>query len=208
MIRYTKKTREILNFIDKYGFITSKICANIFYKNNKYGLTQARDTLNRIAKNGDIVVSSNTKEYGREQIYQFTKKLVSKHDYYILNFYSKVYSLVDKIDEFHLEQHWMGGKRRSDGLIVFTNIVDDVEYKKAYFIECDFTHKTDKEKYIEIYDSGEVQAYFKKVYDNEIFPSVIQIAYSDKASIESNGNFDVIGLDYDCNNLVSKILIA
>lgn len=204
MVRYTKKQRDILHFIDKYGWITSKVCASIFYKGNKYGLTQARDTLNKLTKNKDITFS--IQEYGKEKFYQFQKKQVTKHEYYILNLYADISNLVDKVDEFHLEQHWLGGKRRSDALLIFTILKDDIEYKKAYFIECDFTHKTDKEKYNEIYDSEEVQDYFEEKYDNRIFPDVIQLAFTDKPSIVSNNEYNVIGLDYNHNNLIAKII--
>ena len=73
MIRYTQKVRNILNFIDKYGFITSKICANLFYKDNKYKLDMARRTLNKLVNNKDII--SNTGCFGKELIYQFRMSL-------------------------------------------------------------------------------------------------------------------------------------
>lgn len=200
MIRYTQKTRDILNFIDKYGFITCKICSNIFYKNVKYGLTQSRATLDRIVKNGDII--ANKQEYGREKFYQFSKKVVPKHDYYILNLYGEINKLVNTVEEFHLEQHWIGGKRRSDGLIVVGVNIDKEYYSRPFFIECDFTHKTDKDKYNEIYEDGEVQEKYG------LFPDVIQLAFTDKPTIESNGEYKVIGLDYNFTNLASKILIG
>lgn len=200
MIRYTRKTREILTFIDQYGFLTSRICAHVFYKDSKYGFNQARNTLRKLTYNGDLI--ANTQDFGRELFYQLNKKTITKHDYYILNFYGEMNKIATRIEEFHLEQHWLGGKRRTDGLIVIGIDIEDEYYTRPLFIECDFTHKTDKNKYKELYEDKNIQEKYG------VFPDVVQIAFNDKPTIESNGEFKVIGVDYSFTNLASKILVG
>ena len=37
----TKSTKDVLNFINDYGFITADICADIVYKNKSQAYNQA-----------------------------------------------------------------------------------------------------------------------------------------------------------------------
>lgn len=205
MIRYTQKVRDILNFIDKYGFITTKVCANIFYKYNKSNIDQARRVLTKLVNNHDIV--ANKSAYGRELIYQFNKNLVPDHKYALINLYSDIYSIVNNVEYFKLEEQWLDGKRRSDAHIIISNTINGEEVFKSYLIEYDKCHKTDLKKYEEIYDSNEVQQWYKDKYGiDNYFPIVIIINYSGKIK-DSSDNFNVISLDYSYTDLTHKILL-
>ena len=186
MIRYTQKVRNILNFIDKYGFITSKICANLFYKDNKYKLDMARRTLNKLVNNKDII---------------------SEHRYALLNLYSEINCIVNNIEYFKLEEQWLEGKRRSDAHIIISNIINGDEVFKSYLIEYDKYHKTDIKKYEEIYNSNEVQQWYLNRYEiNNYFPIVMIVNYSGKVN-QNSDNFNIIALDYDFTDLTHKILL-
>ena len=205
MIRYTQKVRNILNFIDKYGFITSKICANLFYKDNKYKLDMARRTLNKLVNNKDII--SNTSCFGKELIYQFNKNIVSEHRYALLNLYSEINCIVNNIEYFKLEEQWLEGKRKSDAHIIISNIINGDEVFKSYLIEYDKYHKTDIKKYEEIYNSNEVQQWYLNRYEiNNYFPIVMIVNYSGKVN-QNSDNFNIIALDYDFTDLTHKILL-
>jgi hypothetical protein len=211
MIRYTQKVRNILAFIDKYGFITSYICGNLFYKENKCKIDMARKVLNRLVKNGDIIVNKKSK-FGKELIYQHTKNIVSDHSYYLLNLYAEINTVVTKVEYFTLEQTWNTASktRRSDAHIIFYNTVDG-EYKfKSYLIEFDKYHKTNPvEKYNEIYDYGDVQDWYKRNCNmDDYFPDVMIINYSGKCEKSNREEFKIIGLDYDFTDLTPKLLLA
>ena len=122
MIRYTQKVRNILNFIDKYGFITSKICANLFYKDNKYKIDMARRTLNKLVNNKDII--SNTSCFGKELIYQFNKNIVSEHRYALLNLYSEINCIVNNIEYFKLVQQWYSNRYEINNYFPIVMIVN------------------------------------------------------------------------------------
>lgn len=208
MIRYTKKIRDILNFIDKYGFITTRICANLFFKDNKYKIDLARRVLTRLVNNKDIIASKDV--YGKELIYQFKKNTVSDHKYALLNLYSEINCLVNSIEYFKLEESWKMSSKRSDAhIIVTTNINNEVQFK-SFLIEYDKFHKTNpNDKYNEIYNSNEVQEWYKTNYDiDDYFPDVIIINYNGKTEQSTNENFNIVGLDYNFTDLTQKILLG
>jgi hypothetical protein len=208
MIRYTPKIRAILNFIEEYGFITSRICAKLFYKEDKFALDVARRVLTRLVNNKDIV--SNKNSYGKEIIYQFKKNTVSDHKYYLLNFYAEINKLVTKVEYFKLEESWFISNKRSDAHIIFNNIVDGNDSFKSYLVEFDKYHKTNPiEKYDLIYDSGEVQEWYKLRYGlNNYFPDVVIINYSGKCNNETERDYKIIGIDYDFTSLLQKVILS
>lgn len=207
MIRYTQKIRNILAFIDKYGFITTKICSNLFYKDDKFKIDVARRVLNRLVYNKDIVVNKNS--YGKELIYQFKKNTISDHKYYLLNLYAEINSIVTKVDYFKLEENWSLSKRRSDAHIIFYNNTNGKPDFKSYLIEFDKYHKTNPiEKYNSIYDTEEVQEWYKENQDEEdYFPDVIIINYSGQCSKSDRKEYKIIGLDYNFTDLLQKIVL-
>lgn len=207
MIRYTQKIRDILHFIEKYNFITTRICAYLFYKKNKYSIDVARRVLNRLTTNGDIVANKN--KYGKELIYQFKKSTISDHSYFLLNLYAEINNLVNKVEYFKLEETWQLSNRRSDAHIIFHNIIDGRNQGKAYLIEFDKHHKTNpNEKYNSIYDSGEVQSWYKTRYGlDNYFPDVIIINYSGQCVKSDRDEYNIIGLDYDFTDLLQRAIL-
>jgi hypothetical protein len=204
LIRYTKKVRAILDFIEENDFITTKICANIFYKDNKASIDQARHKLGLLVKNKDIVRSN--KQFGREYIYQRNKKQVPEHKYYIINLYSEIYKNADSIEYFKIEEVWNENRKKSDGHIIYDINLDGVKRRRAYLIEFDKYHATEKDKYIKLFESNEIHDWYKEKYGNEYFPDIIQINYSGKPKIDC-GEFDVIGLDFEFNDLFKKVIL-
>lgn len=204
MIKYTKTTRAILEFIDTYGFITTRICSNIFYKNKQAGVDQARRKLNLLVENKDIIVSK--RKYSKEYIFQRRKAIIPDHKYFLIKLYSQIYSLVDNVMYFKTEEHWNISNKISDGHIIYNNIIDGEQVKRAFLIEIDNHHPTVPDKYIKIYDSNEVQEWYKEKYGDEVFPDVIQVNYNGVPKIE-DGDFNVIGLDYEFNGLLQKVIL-
>lgn len=208
MIRYTQKVRNILAFIDKYGFITTRICSNLFYKEDKCKIDMARRVLNRLVTNKDIIANKN--KYGKEIIYQFSKNTVSDHSYYLLNLYAEINNIVTKVDYFQLEETWSLSKKRSDAHIIFHNNINGEPVFKSYLIEFDKYHKTNpSEKYNLIYDNEEVQEWYAERYDmDDYFPDVIIINYNGKCSKSDREEYNVIGLDYNFTGLLQKIVLT
>ena len=203
MIRYNKRIRSILNFVEQYGFITSKICGLLFYKDCKYSLDMGRRVLNKLCANKDLV--ANQMKYGKELVYQFKKNDVSDHKYYLLNLYAEINKLVDNIEYFKLEEIW--GDKRSDGHIIFSNMVNNEIITKAFLIEFDKFHKTPKNKYNELYEKCFVQKWYKDNFNqDDYFPDIIVINYNGVANLDE-GEYSVIGLDYKFNGLLQKVIL-
>lgn len=195
-IRYTKTTRDIINFIKEYGFITTKICSNIFYNGNKNPYHQARVMLNKLYNNGDLkrYECETTKEY----IYQITTKYIYDHKKFILDLYSRIYTMCNSIEYFKIEELWEISKRKNDGHIIYKK---DGKIK-TFLIEFDKYHKTSKNKLNQIYESQEVQEWYKNRYGKEHFPNIIIITPIGVSNVDSD-NYNVIDLDYSFNGLES-----
>jgi len=206
MIRYTKKVRSILNFIDEYGFITAKICGYIFYKDTKTSIEQGRHKLTALYKNGDLIISKN--QYGKEYLYKRESKSISSHKFLLLNLYAEIFNIVDNVEYFQMEENWQLSKKKSDAHIIFSNNIDGETVLKSYLIEYDKHHNTEFDKYNTIYATGEVQKWYSNRYDEEgLFPNIIQINHNGIAKIDNNNKFSVVGLDYDFNELIQRVIL-
>lgn len=196
-INYTAKTREILGFIHQYGFITTRICSNMFFKDKARGYEQARVKLNNLVKNKDLEKwKCSTNEY----IYQFKKKNISECDHVLLNFISEVNKVAD-ILYFKKEEHWKYLNKRSDGHLIY-------DYKGnigAFLIEIEKYSKVSNEKYKELFESYEVHKWYWDNQEQEnLFPSLLIISPSGTTNID-NRYFDTVCLDFSLQEL-EKIL--
>lgn len=205
MIRYTQRTRNILNFVDRYGFITAKICGHLFFKNNKSNIEQARHKLRTLADNKDLIASK--KGFGKELIYQRKKEVVSDHKYYLLNLYAQINQIADKVDYFKMEEKWNFTNKKSDAHIIFSYSKDGYSYKKAFLVEFDKYHKTEKDKYDKIFNSNEVQSWYQINYEQQIFPDIVIINYSGETDITTDYDYKIIGLNYEFNDLFKKLIL-
>lgn len=196
--------KGIMRFTDEYGFITTKICANIFYKNATYSLNMAQRTLKKLVDKGYLKVTH--KREGKEGIYQYNNNnAVSDHRYYMVNLYSLLYKYSDEVIYFKQEETWGLSKRRSDAHIIIGQNINGNIIPHSYLVEFDKYSKTGSNKYNEIYATNEVQQWYLDNYGMEVFPDVIQINPLGKATIESNYEFDVISIDYNIEQSIKKI---
>lgn len=193
-MRYTKVTREILSFIDEYGFITTRICGNIFYKGKSNGYIQARVKLNKM--NESNILTRYKDPYTNEYIYQYQKEMIGDHKKYILRFYSEIFNRCERVDYFKTEESWLCDKRRCDAHIVyFIKDKEGNEKARSYLIELDKHHKTKSDKYIELYDSGCVHEWYHKKYGVKRFPTVLVISPLGTTKCADN-RFKTITLNY------------
>lgn len=192
----TKSTRDVLNFINDYGFITADICADIVYKNKSQAYNQASRKLKSMWDNKLIkrYRAYDSKKY----IYvKSLEKKVSLHDQIIMKFYSKVYSLVDSIDYFKKEERWLNGVYRTDAHIIYTKD----NRIRCYLVEVDVTHSTSQRKYDDIFQSNCVQKWYKDKYETEVFPRLLIISINGATKIKSSQykvystNYDLLGLE-------------
>lgn len=198
-IRYTKKTREILNFISEYGFITTNICSKVFYKGNKNGYSQSIVILNKLFKNGDLkrYQHENTKEW----VYQMQSKLVDDHRKSMLDLYSSIFTLVDSILYFKIEENWAISKRRSDAHIIFSK--DGVT--NSFLVEYEKYHTTSNNKLKEIFNSGEVQEFYSKRFGADAyFPNVLVISPLGTTRLVSD-DITIVCIAYDLKGLYELI---
>ena len=192
-MRFTANTRRILDYISEYKFITAKQCANIFYKNRKLPLIMAQKKLKLLYDNG--VVKRVQDKYTKEYVYSYEGIVPNNHKLYMMNLYSYLFNRYD-IVYFKLEECWDLSKRRNDAHI----IIEKDDCLVGMLVEIDINHKTNRAKTQSIYESGEVQHWYKSNFGNEYFPSFIIVNANGRCNIESD-LYEVIAIDYDFNGL-------
>ena len=167
-------SKDIKFFIEDFGFITTYIAANVIYKNKTFPRNQARRKLKDMNDKKQI---KRFKSSSGEYIYTNDfKSNISAHKKVLIELFSFIYNQSKDVEYFKIEEPWMNNKYRSDGHIIY---LDNDNYLKSFLIEIEFYHKTDKKKYIDIYESGEVQQWYYKKYDiDNYFPSIIIINQS------------------------------
>lgn len=186
-----QRDKDILRFVEKYGGITIYQCAKMYFKNAKHSYDLARKRLKKIYDMG--LLKYYTNKMTDERVYYIDRKL-SPHDIYVYNFYAELIYYDAVIHEFIHEPRWMGNKYRSDGFFKFSfNGI-----MRIACVEVDLTHNTNFDKYIEIYESNEIQEKYGG------FPMIVVI--NDEAIEYSNDYFDVVALDYKLNKFNEKIL--
>lgn len=201
-MRMTQQTREILNFIDTYDYITANICARIILKGQKQAYTSSCRKL-RTMEQHDLIkkyIHPLTKEF----IYQIKKKQVNDHHRYAIEFYSRIYEIADEVIYFTDKEKdvtWPLAKRRNDFHIIY--IYNGNTY--AMLGEVDLSHFTSKEKLVEIYEKGEVQEWYKEHYDvDNYFPSIAVLSLLGNTKYE-DVPFDYLCVDFEFNQLESLI---
>lgn len=198
--RYTQVTRDILAFIDKYGFITINICARIFYNGNKNPAHQARVKLSTLYQNGAITrYKTETGEY----IYQIYKKSLGDHSYYIMKLYAFLFSNFEVI-YFKPEATWLGGKRRSDAHIIISN----GKIRKGLLVEFEKFHPTSQDKLDEMFDSGEIQRWYKDNYNvDDYYPITLFVTASGSNKIcDVDTEYKTISTNYSFTDLIDQLM--
>lgn len=195
--RYTQATRNIINFTEEYGFITVNICANIFYKGNSNPMHQARTKLNTLYNNK---VLARYKNQIGEYIYQVYKKTIGDHNYFVTKLYSYLFKEFDVL-YFKTEKTWLGGKRRSDAHI----IIDNGSKRLGLLVEFENFHATKREKLDEIYNSGEVQRWYKGEYGVDYYPITLMITPSGSSKLCDIEEYIVLATNYRFDGLIEDL---
>lgn len=194
------RDRNIMNYIEKYGFITTNQAALIFFKDNKNYYKTACARL-KILSDNKYIYKTNCSN-SSENVYTLrNKKSPSKHSILLMDFYAHLINLGCEIIDFKREYTWFT-KKRSDGYVEF-------KFGKIqccpYIIEIDFSHATNIDnKYMPIFDSNILQDKYKKEYGIELFPRVCVVSSNDDQKYK--GFFDVVFLNDKMNNFANKIL--
>lgn len=196
-MRFTKNTRQILDFIDEYRFITAKQCANIFYKGRKLPLIQAQKKLKLMYDNG--IIKRNQDKYTKEYIYSMDGNVPNNHKLYLIDLYSYLYNRYEVV-YFNTEEIWNISKRRNDGHIIIEKDGDLI----GILIEIDINHITNKAKTDSIYNSGEVQYWYEQNFGVHYFPSFIIVNASGKSRIHSE-YYEVIATDFTLESLCEML---
>lgn len=154
----TDKDQKVLNFVEQFGSITINQTRKMFYNTQKYGYDIARRRLKKLVTHNKLRVSRDLT--GNENVY-YTDKKLSYHDLLVLDYYASLIYNGSKIVYFKQKQPWLNGKIVSDayccyviGNKVFFNILEVVR-----------THGIDKDKYMNLFKSGEPQRFNSAIYE-------------------------------------------
>ncbi|WP_297993878.1 hypothetical protein [uncultured Clostridium sp.] len=195
-MRFTKTTKEILNFINKFGFITATICSRTILKGQKLAYISSCRKLRNMYE--DKILKRYTFLESKEYIYQVEKKQIGIHQKILIDLYSKIFELVDEVLFFNpKETSWRTAKRKSDGHIIY-RINKDIY---SLLIEIDYTHATSQKKLMDIYQSGEVHEWYKNNYNTDnYFPSFLIVSLLGDTKYE-NVPFTYNTLDFEFTNI-------
>lgn len=196
--RYTPATRAIVNFIDEYGFITVNFCADIFYKDKKSPIHQARVKLNNLYNNKAL---TRYKSESGEYIYQLNKAVVGAHRYNIIKLYSFLYKNYEVL-YFKPEQVWSTCKRRSDAHIV----IKIGESRIGLLVEYEKFHSTNKDKLKDIYQSGEVQEWYRDNFKVDYYPVNLLITATGSSKLcRIENDYITICTNYKLETLIDEL---
>ncbi|MCD3331444.1 hypothetical protein, partial [Clostridium botulinum] len=146
----TKRDKEILYWIDKWGSITINQCSKIFYSKNKEAYQQARKRLKKLSDNNFL--RRYRKDMKSETIYYLDKKL-TLHDLKVFDIYAELISIGATIKTF-IPRYKINTPnshkqyRELDALIEF--IYKD--YFCPLILEIDYTHFTTHQTLQDIYE--------------------------------------------------------
>lgn len=196
-IRFTKKTREIIDYISKYDFITSKQCGQIFYSDNKFPIIQAQVKLRNIYESGIIKRFENGSS--KELIYcTHNFRELNPHRLYLMNLYAYISSKYEVV-RFDIEPSWGISRRRSDGHIIIKKRDGAMI---GILVEVDLFHQTSQQKLDELFSSNEVQHLYVNEYNVEgYYPSVLIVNATGNTSLKSKEEYDIVCTDFDFKGL-------
>lgn len=190
---YDKPIYKSIQFhIQKFGFVTIKQCANIFYSNSKFPYTEAQRTLNKMVK-GKLIKSS--KAITSENIYYTSKVKNSYHSIMKMNIYSMFVKAGFEIVNISREPTQFKIKRAD---ILMDIAKPNGQQIFPLFIEVDNYNDTNIKNIEKLYDSGQVQHYYYQRYEIGVFPTVIIV--TNKVKREYSDKFKIIYLDHNLNN--------
>ncbi|EGO86294.1 hypothetical protein G8S49_11355 [Clostridium botulinum C] len=166
----TKRDKSILKFIEEYGSITINQCSKIFFDKNKEGYQQARKRLKKLSENKFL--KRYRKDMHSECIYFLDKKL-SLHDLKAFDIYAELIFTGATIKKFIPKYRikTLNSKKTYRELDVLAEFIYK-DYFYTLIIEIDYTHFTNKEKLLDIYNSNHFQSKYKHL-DSNIFPSIL-----------------------------------
>jgi len=198
MIKLRQRDNDIINFINNYGFLSIQQCANIFYTDNKMKYDEARKRLKKLYDNKllhRLFIDNN------KIVYTSNHKFVNWHRYLLIQFYSLLCQY-GKINTFITEYQFTDMGIRPDGFfeLIFNNQLISM------FVEIDYSHNTELDRYEKLYKDGRIQEYYKDRYGKVIFPEVVVVKKNIPKNLLYSNNYKIIYLDFTFNDF-SKVLL-
>lgn len=195
MLQLRNRDKNIINFIQNYGYLSIQQCADIFYKDHKMKYDESRKRLRQLYNNkliNRLIISNNKCIY--IDLNDNRKKL-NWHRYYLIQFYCLLIKY-GAIKTFIKEYEFKDMGIRSDGFceLIYNNKLITM------FIEIDYSHNTQIDRYDKLYEDGRIQDYYLKKYNQSIFPEVVIVKENIPKRITESDNYNIIYLDFSLSN--------
>jgi hypothetical protein len=211
-----EKDKEMIRYVEKYGFITIAQAYDIWFSHRRYGYDLARKRMQQMVDDNYL-----KQQYDMEEMY--SPKIFYIEDRYrkptksmilVMDVYSYISRIGGAIRYFKREEEWLDKKYRSDAFIVFTMsgfcYSAYVEVLKTTSSKDITNNSKFQTKYNEIVESDEVQDKLKNLFnDTRRFEDPALIIIDDikhKNELVINNLNKIITVDYKLSGL-SKILI-
>ena len=139
----------ILDFVDEFGGITIEQAKLMFY-NTKYGYDTAKRRLKKLVEENYLKVA---KDFLTQKNVYYSIRKPSSHKIILLDLYSKLSSLTET-EVIYFEPEYTIQNKRADAMLV----IKSSGVAKMLLVEVDINNKTKEDKYLNIYNSGELQS--------------------------------------------------
>lgn len=194
----TKRDKEIIKHIEKYGFITNIQCKEIFMdpaSSKAYEVARRRlkmiQECNVTFGSQDYPLSMRKNMYSNENVF-YVKRFPSYHDLQIMNVYSRLLYLGVEVPFFKKSATWKVSNQRSDGF--FTCKYNDTLH--AFLLEvCVSNNDAHLKQYEALHASGELQSKL-----NGTFPRIVVVGHKgNKPKTDLNVRY----VDEDLSNIMN-----
>lgn len=194
----TRRDKDIEIFLEKYRAISTVQACKIFFNGNMKSCSRR---MNELEERG--VLESYFVD--RNKVYKLPgeEREVSKHDLYIISFYSWVYENDGEVLEFIKTPQYFNRILIPDALFKFKIPYQGDSYIIDMLLEVDYTHFTPSEKLI-WYEKLYRENHLKDFCDSE-FPFLV-IARPREGIRTFSNNFNIRYCDLEFNNLLRLLL--
>lgn len=195
----TDRDKEIINFIDKIGYVSIQNIQDMFFTNSRYGYDGARKRLRKIEEMGEYVHHFKNQETNEIIYVPYKSKLkrVSIHNIKVLNYITKLATLGCKITNVEIEP-------------VFNNIIPDAivcfefnNYRYYQMIEVQIRHE-----YVDLNRFKDIETVNAILdYTNNVMPRIIIIQDTKRDYEKDNDTeFNIIHIGLSLDD-IAKVLI-
>lgn len=193
----TKRDREIINFIEKYGFLTIEQAAKIFF-NTKSGYDLSRRRLKKIEESADYIKAIKNTETN-QLVYMNTEskiRRVSKHDLLVMDYIANLVEFGADFENIEVEKNF-NNEVIADAFLKFKL----GDYRYFQLLEIQLRHD-----YVDVNRYNSVMQEILKETNN-IIPTLIIVQNTNhNYNKENETDMEIVQLDTELTDIAKTVI--